>query len=877
MERRAKRVWAWAGAALIAIAVGRGAVQVTSRPVEADNAVPTPLVTGQTITPTGEQSEVGSHPAALALTPDGRHLIVTTTGYRQYLSVLSVETGRQVSRLEFAQNRTDGSNKKEGLYYGLAVSPGTSGETNVFASRGAEDRVSVHSVTSDGVIKPASRYLSDTSVAPGPAFPRHTAGLAISESGDRIYCVNNNTGRPTGMMGSLTAFDAASGRVVGRSRLPGFPYAIAAVTAGPSRGRKLYVSSERDACVAVLDPDALDADSDPRTIPTGVHPIALLLNRKQDRLFVANAGSDTISVVDTRTDRVLRSFLVRPAEAHGLPGATPSSLALSPDEKRLYVTLSDMNAVAVLDAGDGDLLGFIPVGWYPTAVVVAPDGKRLFVANARGVKQRHPNPTGNPAASDRSRYILNLAEGTVSTLAIPARRELSRMTLQVLANNRLAERRVPGWKNPGIEHIFYILKENRTYDQILGDLPQGNGDPKLCFFPRPVTPNQHALAERFVLLDNYYCCADVSADGWNWSVSGMISEYNARNGPYGYSGRGRSYDYEGQNNGVPVDLVGIPDVNTAPAGYIWDHLLKAGIEFRNYGFYTVNTLNDAGLPQGSEFSGANRPTKKSLMGRTNLDFLQFDMSYADSGAFTAYGFSAPQQKKTYGRFNSVSRYDEWKREFDGYVRRGDLPRMQFIRLPRDHTQGTAVGHSSPRAMVADNDYAVGQLVEAISKSPYWKKCAIFIIEDDAQNGYDHVDAHRSVCFVISPFVRRATVDRRFYNTDSTLRTMLRLLGVPPMSRFDATAPILDVFGEDSANDAPYAAILPPREIIAEVNTAQAYRAADSRRFDFSKEDRVPDAELNDILWHALKGKKSPAPAIRHGLSIYSRQERDRDD
>jgi hypothetical protein len=418
----------------------------------------------------------------------------------------------------------------------------------------------------------------------------------------------------------------------------------------------------------------------------------------------------------------------------------------------------------------------------------------------------------------------------------------------------------------GIKPVVYIIKENRTYDQVLGDLKQGNGDPEIVMFGRKVTPNLHALAERFVLLDNFYCCAEVSADGWNWSTSGMVSEYTARNAPFNYSGRGRHYDFEGQNSGTPADLAGLPDVARAPGGYLWDQCVKKDISFRNYGFFVSGSDDEKGADD-RPFMTSNTPTRKALVGQTDTSFLQFDMTYADSNAWKAYSNPAPKQKRAYGKFAAPSRFAEWKREFDQYVRSGRLPAFMMVRFPRDHTNGTQEGLQTPRGMVADNDFAVGQLVEAISASPFWKETAIFILEDDAQNGHDHVDAHRSIAFVISPYIPRGTVDHRFYNTDSVLRTIEALLGLPPMCQYDASAPLMAFFDSKPVNAAPYRAILPPKAIIGEFNTKTAYRAKDSERLDFRGEDRVPDAVLNDILWHAVKGANAPEPPPRHGLRL----------
>ncbi len=343
---------------------------------------------------------------------------------------------------------------------------------------------------------------------------------------------------------------------------------------GADAEKKVYVSSEQDGCVAALDVADPANGKDVKDIKTGDHPTALLLDREQKRLFVANSGSDTVSLIDTANNAVTRTWNVRGKSK--LPGATPTGLALSPDESRLYVTLADQNALAVIDlkSGKNEPMGMIPTGWYPTSVVVSGDGKRLFVANAKGARTRNPN--GDPGRkADNEKYIENIIEGTVSMIPTPSDAELGRLT-QIATRLNLApdNQKLP---HTGIKHVIYIIKENRTYDEILGDLPQGNGDKSLTLFGRDVTPNQHALAERFVLLDNFYCSAEVSADGWNWTISGMGSEYNERNVPFNYSGRGRDYDFEGQINGTPVDLLDKPDVNRAPGGYIWDAVAQKGL------------------------------------------------------------------------------------------------------------------------------------------------------------------------------------------------------------------------------------------------------------------------------------------------------------
>ena len=853
---------ACAGLVAVATLAGVRAVQAHRQ----DATVQPPNSTARMLMPTGQQTNVGSFPANMALSPDGKYIAVTNTGFRQYLSILSAEDGHLVSQLPFTPAANDRSDKTS-LYYGLAFEPAPEAESlagtyRLFASRGPQDKVSVFTVDPKGTLQADMdiNMPSNLPAAAKDAQPNFPAGVAFSAG--RLYVANNETSAYTDFKGSVSVVDPSAKSVAGKIATPGFPYAIVAVTKGANADKKVYVSSEQDGCVSVLDVSDYAHSKDVKDIKTGDHPMALALDADQKRLFVANASSDTVSQIDTNTDMVTRTWNVRGKSK--LPGATPSSLALSPDQSRLYVTLADHNALAVIDLNSpkSEPVGLIPTGWYPTSVIVSPDGKRLFVANAKGARARNPNGSEGQT-KNRERYILNIIEGTVSLIPAPTDAALRGLTQTAMRANLAPDsRKLP---STGIKHVIYIIKENRTYDEILGDLPGGNGDKSLVLFGRDVTPNQHALAERFVLLDNFYCAAEVSADGWNWSVSGMGSEYNERNVPFNYSGRGRDYDFEGVVNGTPVDLIGKPDVNRAPGGYIWDSAARKGLSFRDYGFYVA--FADAKTPDGKLLAKDNTPVEKALVNHTDTDFRQFDMNYADSDAHLAYSVSAPRQTKTYGQHNAPSRFSEWKREFDEFVRTDSLPRFEMVRLPRDHTAGTRAGQSTPRAMIADNDYAVGQLVEAVSKSQYWKETAIFILEDDAQDGIDHVDAHRSPAYVISPCIKPGTVDSHFYNTDSVLHTMEILLGLPPMCQFDANAPLIAAFTSAPANAAPYTAILPARAIIGEVNGRTAYRAGDSAKLDFAHADHVPDATLNDILWHSVRGAKSPLPVSRHTLRV----------
>ena len=817
-----------------------------------------PLVTGKWITPEGTQQPVGSFPANLVLSPDGKYAVATNTGFRQQLSVLDADSGELVSRVDF-------NGKGEALYYGLAFAR-QGGRTLLFASRGAEDLVSVFELTPDGKLEPKGE-LHDPAPKGSP-LPHHVAGLATNADGTLLYAVNNQTHAANGNQGSLSVIDMATDRIVREIPVDGFPLAAVAF------GGRVFVSSERDGLVTVVDPAAGTVVG---RIATGSLPAYLRV--VGEKVYASNSGSDTISEIDPLNLKVVRTILLRPAAYRGLPGSTPLGMDATPDGKRLFVAMADLNAVAVVDLVKGELEGYLPAGWYPTSVVVSEKGDRLLVANAKGTKVRNPN--GSPVRGiKRGQYGAAILEGTVASLDLS--QELGMLkehTAQVLGNNRAdgyAERAAKAFKNPGIKHVVYIVKENRTYDQVLGDIPRGNGDPSLVLFGRDVTPNQHALAERFALLDNFYVCAEVSADGWNWSTSGMSNEYNERNTFTNYSGRGRNYDFEGTNNGEPVTLQGRRDVSEAEGGYLWDKAVEKGVALRNFGMF-VAFDPDNQRPESREMKGDGVPTKPALVGATSETFRRYDTAYADSEAWVEHGLPpAPRQRATYGPQDDPSRMTAWKREFAGMVKTGKMPGLMLVRLGRDHTAGTTPGQSSPRAMVADNDYAVGQVVEAISRSPFWKSTAIFVIEDDAQAGFDHIDSHRSTAYVVSPFVAKGTHDDTFTNTDSVLRTMGLLLGTAPMNQYVATATPFGFLSARPTNVAPYRAILPAKAIIGEVNGASAYRAKDSARLlDSLEEESASDIELNDILWGAIRGANAPRP---HTPNVRWRvAERDEDD
>jgi YVTN family beta-propeller protein len=879
------------------------------------------LITGKFISPTTRSSQdVGSLPMNLALSPDGRYVISSDMGHYQSLWSTRLRNGKGVSHVDFPNYKDERlrvpageglgdqsrrSIESNGLYYGLAISD----DNIVYAAQGAHDRIAILQLAKDGTLN----WRGAIATRRGD-FP---AGLALDARG-MLYVSNNAAGGsdPYRMSGSVAIYDPPAKKELGRytfSQSHGgtsnFPLGLAAI----ADGSKVYVAAERDDAVYVLDTHDPARPALRATLHTGAHPVSVLLSRDQSRLYVANSLSDTISIVDTKADRIISTVLLRPAVAKDLPGVTPTALALSPDQKTLYAALGDMNAIAVIDPDDAALRGYIPTGWYPSAVTAAPDGKRLLVANAKGFNARNPDNHPDPRRR-HSKYsnTLTVLEGNVSAVPIPTGDELEKATAQVMSDNRLDKLAQEKESNPlagiglsagKIRHVFYIIKENRTYDQILGDMPQGNGDESLVLFGRDVTPNQHALAERFVLLDNLYACGEVSGDGWDWSTQGMANGYVVRNIPYNYSNRGRKFDEEGQNNGYPTagapatnPVTGkpwkhpsfrkaakpIPDVANTGRN-IWDAAHDAGISLRNYGFFLSFDDTNAGVPgcpDNYPGSPGLLPAGHDLNGNTDLDYRRFDLNYADSDLPEKYFKQTGDKdclysRRTYGAKAMPCRYAEWHREFEMMLAKhadgSAVPALTLIRLPQNHTAGAQPGHHTPRSMVADNDYALAEIVHAISTSPIWTSSAIFVIEDDAQAGVDHVDCHRTTGFVISPWIKAHSVDHHFYNTDSFLKTIELLVGLHPLSQYDAVAdPILD-WDSAPSNIAPYEPIVPPKELIAERNPRvsalkpgdpRVEMARQSQAMDLTHDDAAPAQKLNEIIWQTVRGPESKMPAPR---------------
>jgi DNA-binding beta-propeller fold protein YncE len=567
-------------------------------------------------------------------------------------------------------------------------------------------------------------------------------------------------------------------------------------------GHTAYVTNQAENTISILSVNGLTLTPQ-KKITVGTHPNSMLLDAKRNQLYVSNGDNDTVSVVNTLNNEIVHTISLAPYK--GAPtGSSPTNMTLSPDGSTLYVTNSGNNDVAVVnvsDKGDGKgdskgddkgdygrIKGLIPTGWYPTGVQVAPDGK-LLVTSAKGLGTGS-NKGKDPANPQNGPYIESLLQGYMSIIPAPSESQLEKYTEMVQKNNGFDEKgkvkesddaetiipRHPGEESP-IKHVIYVVKENRTYDQVLGDLGKGNGDPSLTLFGKDVTPNQHKLAEQFVTLDNFYADGEVSQDGWDWATEANSNPYNQLATHQGYAGNGSEYDSSGYLDSQVT--AGNADPNRA---FLWDAAAAAGKTFRHYGMHS--------LP--SNWFGPNNQVKCQpgqycayeplLNDNTDHNYPWFDMWIPD-----------------------MKRYEEWNKEFQQYVTNNNLPTFQFIDLPRDHTAGGATA----KELVADNDMALGKIVDTVSHSKYWKDTAIFVVEDDAQGGVDHVDGHRTIAQVISPYTQRGIVDSHFYSQVSMLRTMELLVGMKPLTQYDAAAmPMIYSFG-NKPNYTAYDTVIPP--------------------------------------------------------------------
>ena len=950
-----------------------------------------PASQGRPITPAGSlvqdlttrQAAVGALPVDFVRSPDksgpggeGRFLISVNSGYgiqfnaagnrgQQSLSVidLNAKPAAVVQNVYFPspqsvnvgvvfspQPQDDGS-------YALYVSGGFENKIWIFrfhpedripitpASPGPETKIEAPFIDVTGFAFAANsqRYNSDRA----PVYP---SGLAISPDGNTLF-VANNLGDSLGIIEDVRGARNLV-RVDLRRDADGeefvYPYSVVVVH---ERGMvvKAYVSCWNESSVAVVYPSR--SPQQVSRISVGRHPTVMLLNPEQTRLYVANSNNDSVSVIDTRTDKEIERISVRLSEE--LPvGNSPEGLALRGDT--LYVANAHSNSVAVVDVGGARsrVRGFIPAGQYPSAIAVV--GPTVFIANGKGTgvqnssmivdnSGRAPNAPNErfPAGSGRAggqggQYSVALVIGNISAVNKPDDPTLARYTQQVMRNNGLLGPRVTrvfAGSSP-IKHVIYIIKENRTYDQIFGDVEKSgdgtkaDGDPSLAIFgageaaARPdgrhqdISPNHRVLALRFGLFDRFFVNSEASPDGHNWSTAAFSTDYVDKAFRWNYSRRGRTYDFEGFNRlpayeymrGAPSlfgpkasaedvanymrrfipYLHGFRDVGEPETLYLWDAAARAGLTYRNYGEF-VATLSEGDVKAIRENRAktypdlsptvSTFPTKKSLEGRCNTQYRNFDLETPDAMTVESYrtaresnGATSPFINSSHSdpQFRGNSRLGAWLEEFRTFAAErsagtGDrLPNLSVLRLSSDHTDGISVRKPTPQFYVADNDYALGLLVEAVSNSPYWKDTAIVVVEDDAQDGPDHVDAHRSVALVISAYNKPGALIHEFHNTVSLIRTIELLLGIEPMNQLDATATPINIFRAE-ADLRPYKVLLPNVALENLVtpparDAATAYWMRRTEEQNFAHADMADPEILNRIIWYSVKGN-TPMPSI----------------
>jgi len=810
--------------------------------------------------PAGTPVELADFPVNLALSPDGEFAAILHCGFGAHqILIVDLKTRKITSHARMNE-----------AFYGITFSKDGH---EIYCSGASDELIHAFSFDDGDIVANADIYLRDGKETGVPS------GVALDPAGKALYAVNlwsgrlsrvalddetvqeielstNAAGAPELPRAPEQSFDAAAatkraraaGLAAGNDLNGVFPYACIL----DPKGERLYASLWGAATVAVVD---LKRGRVTARWPVGEHPCEMALSRDGKRLFVANANDNTVTVLDTRGGRATETLwaTLYPKSPRG---ATPNSVALSPDDKMLFVANANINAIAVFDISNpahGRCLGFIPSGWYPTCVRVTPDGRQLLIVNGKG-NTALPNPNGpqpvRETARRKANYIGDLFKGTLNIVDLPApsdfAKQMAAWTADVLkctplredasaTGTRPPDNPVPG--KPGepspITHCIYIIKENRTYDQVFGDMKEGNGDPKLCLFPERVTPNLHKLAREFVLLDNFYADAEVSADGHEWSMGAYASDFVEKTWPLNYGHKGTKFPYPSE---------GLLPVAYPASGYLWDRALAAGVSYRSYGEFVQNGT-EPGMPSHTRV--------KNLEGHFDPEYRSFDLDYPDT-----------------------KRADRFISELKRFENIGDMPRLQIVRLGNDHTHGTTIGKRTPTALVAENDAALGQLVEGVSRSKFWTNTAIFVIEDDAQNGPDHVDAHRTEALVISPYTRHGAVDSTLYSTTSMLRTMELILGLQPMTQFDAAAsPMYNSF-QPQADATPYQA-LPANVNLQATNSALAWGGKE--KFDFAKEDANDDIKFNEVIWRSVRGADHPMPAPVHAGFVLTRADARDDD
>jgi YVTN family beta-propeller protein len=836
------------------------------------------------------------------ISPDGKTLLILTSGYNRLNNAQGIRVAANSNEYVFVFDLANDRLRQTQVlqvpntFVGLAFSP--AGD-RFYASGGVDDNVHVFSKAEGAWVENVTPVALGHKTGVGIRQKPTVANLAVTANGKFLVAADIYND-------AISIVDLTSRSKVGELDLR--PGVIDASQSGVAGGESpfdvaikgnttAYISSERDREIDLVD------ISDPANsklltrIPVQGNPNSMVLNASQTRLFVAADNSDRVSVINTVTNRVVETIHTTAPEGllrgpKQLPGAAPNSLILSPDEKTLYVTNGGMNAIAVISLAQGQphrVLGLIPTGWYPQSISISRNGKTLYDVNSKSAPGPNPSYDGTPVPAENFRahqvtnqYILQLEKAGLQSIPVPNRMELARLTKRVAANDLLntlpvrQDEQTMAALRQHIKHVIYIVKENRTYDQVLGDLDRGNGDPRLAEFGKVITPNQHELADQFVDLDNFYCSGEVSGNGWPWSTSARETDLNVKTVPLSYAGRGSPRginvdmptvaERQIYNPNYPNDPNLLPGLNSDNApdgpegekqqGYLWDSALRHGLTVRNYGFESGVPPKTPEVPDPfASHTVVDVPVNPQLIGRTDPYFRAFDNAYPD-----------------------FRRELEWEREFNQYVADNNLPSLELVRFMHDHEGNfdTAIDDiNTPEKETADNDYAVGKLIEKIAHSPYRDSTLIFVLEDDAQAGPDHIDAHRSIAFVAGPYVRQGVVVHNRYSTVNMVRTIEDVLGIGHLNLNDAyQRPMAAVFdlGQSSwtytgITPKPISAAFAPSEKGAKLNPefqdahSAAYWARQTHGFDWSTEDRIPTALFNRILWNGLAGSR-PYPSVR---------------
>jgi YVTN family beta-propeller protein len=821
------------------VAVGdEPALSATSRPLPGLQPDRSVLLPNQwSLRPTGRQVELENFPVNIAVRPQGDYAAVLHSGYGPHVvAIVDLRIAMVVSSVTLPKT-----------FYGICFSP--SGK-RLLVSGGESDLIYRFHFSEGRLSQQEAIELPRGEKAVAPT------GLAYGRDGKSILvacCLGQ-------VLKSISLSDPAR---QGSIDMPAgsYPYAVL-----PSKtSDRVFVSLWGKAAVAVVDSKSKSIEA---VWPAAAHPTEMVLSLDESLLYVACADSNSVVVLDTETGRpveVIRTALY----PRGPGGCTPMSLALAPNGKTIWVANADANNVAVIDVserGESRSLGFLPVGWYPTSVRLTPESDRILVANGKGVipKANPQGPSPLKKKDDRDvQYIAGLLHGTLSVIPMPQPTELPKLTHAAYACSPLKPDAAPNRREQGadsttgpedeaeavnpipakvgrpspIKHCIYIIKENRTYDQVLGDVRAGNGDPSLCLFPEKITPNEHALARQFVLLDNFYVDGEVSANGHEWSTAAYANDWVEKVWPQVYR-RGDTHSGE-EERGFPYPSQGQTAIGCAASGYIWDRCREAGVDYRNYGEFIENA-DKPGMP--------GKPRVKALEGHYDPLYRAFDLDYSDQ-----------------------RRADRFIEELHRFENEGKLPGLSIVWLPSDHTSGTKAGKPTPAAYVADNDLALGRIVEAVSHSKFWKETAIFVLEDDAQNGADHVDAHRSTAYVISPYTKRRVVDSNMYSTSSMLRTMELILGLKPMTQFDAAALPMYASFQAKADLTPYE-YTPAHVDLNDKNTVASWGAAESSKMAFRDPDAADERRLNEIIWRSVRGADRPMPAPVHAAFVWANRD-----